>query len=216
MTKQVNELKNNDPKVVAAQLTRLKSKAKKLRIQAIILPTWPQDAPAIAKQAREIGIDLPLIGTDGVDTTALTDVGGDAVEGMIFSTHFHPDQPNLPDMEKKFVVAYRKKHNDDPGAFGTMGYDALMIITEAIQSVIREKGSAWWDKADLAAKRLATRDALLKVKFAATTQSFSFTKEGWPRKGQVWKIVKNGKREFHYFQDYESYTPQGVETMPFK
>ena len=200
----------------AAQLTRLKSQIKKLGIQAIILPTWPQDAPTIAKQARDIGIDLPLIGTDGVDTTALTDVGGDSVEGMVFSTHFHADQPNLPEMAEKFVVAYRKKHSEDPGAFGTMGYEALMIMTEAIQAVIKEKGSAWWDKADLAEKRLATRDALLKVKFAATTQSFSFTKEGWPRKGQIWKVVKNGKREYHDFQSYESFTPQGLETMPFK
>lgn len=200
----------------AAQLTRLKAKAKTLGIQAIILPTWPQDAPTIAKQARDLGIDLPLIGTDGVDTTALTDVGGESVEGMVFSTHFHPDQPGLPEMAKKFVVEYRKKHKEDPGAFGTMGYDALMIMAEAISAVVNDKGAAWWDKAGLAEKRLATRDALLTVQFTMTTQPFGFTKEGWPRKGQVWKVVKGGNRNFHDFQTYESFTPAGINTLPFK
>jgi branched-chain amino acid transport system substrate-binding protein len=200
----------------SAQLTKLKARAKDLGIQAIILPTWPQDAPTIAKQARDLGIELPLIGTDGVDTSALTDVGGEAVEGMIFSTHFHPDQPGLPDMAKKFVAEYRKKFNDDPGAFGTMGYDALVIMAEAISKVIADKGAAWWDQASLADKRLATRDALLTVQFKWTTQPFGFTKEGWPRKGQVWKQVKDGNRVFYDFQPYESFTPSGINTMPFK
>ncbi|MBW1676942.1 MAG: ABC transporter substrate-binding protein [Deltaproteobacteria bacterium] len=200
----------------SAQLTKLKAKSKKLGIQAIILPTWPQDAPTIANQARDLGIKLPFIGTDGVDTTALTQVGGGSVEGMIFSTHFHPDQPGLPEIANKFVAEYRQKFNEDPGAFGTMGYDALMIMAEAVSTVIQNKGSAWWDKASLADKRLATRDALLTVRFKWTTQPFRFTKEGWPRKGQIWKAVKGGKRVFYDFQSYESFTPAGINTLPFK
>ena len=200
----------------SAQLTRLKAQSKKLGIQAIILPTWPQDAPTIAKQARELGINLPLIGTDGVDTSALTDVGGEAVEGMIFSTHFHPDQPGLPPMAKEFVREYRAKYKDDPGAFGTMGYEALMIMAEGIEAVIKSKGVAWWEQASLAEKRQATRDALLTITFHNTTQPFRFTKEGWPRKGQVWKAVKGGKRVFYDFQPYKSFTPKGINTLPFK
>ncbi len=110
-----------------AQLTRLKANISKLGIQAIILPTWPQDAPKIAKQARELAINLPLVGTDGVDTSALTEVGGDAVEGMIFSTHFSASQPGLTGFAKEFVEEYIKKEGEEPGAFGTMGYDAYDI-----------------------------------------------------------------------------------------
>jgi len=200
----------------AAQLTKLKAKGKKMGIQAIILPTWPQDAPTIAKQARDLGIELPFIGTDGVDTSALTEVGGDAVEGMIFSTHFHPDQAGLPAIAKDFVAAYNKKYKDDPGAFGTMGYDALMVMVEAVSSAIKTMGTGAWDQADLAKKRLAVRDALLSTTFQNTTQPFAYTKEGWPRKGQVWKVVKDGKRVFHNFQTYESFTPPGIDVLPFK
>lgn len=200
----------------SAQLTKLKVKADKLGIQAIILPTWPQDAPNIARQARNLGIDLPLIGTDGVDTSALIDVGGEAVEGMIFSTHFHPDQPNLSDMAQKFVETYKEKHDDVPGAFGTMGYEALMVMAESVAHVIQSTGSDGWDKMGLDEKRLAVRDALLDLKFQWTTQSFSYTQEGWPKKGQIWKAVENGERVFHHFQPHESFTPAGMDTLPFK
>lgn len=199
-----------------AQLTRLKVNIKKLGIQAIVLPTWPRDAPKIAKQARGLAIELPLLGTDGVDTSALTEVGGDAVEGMIYSTHFSAGMPGLPAMAKDYAREYEKRHEEEPGAFGTMAYDSFMIMAEAISEVIEEKGEKWWDEASLAGKRTATRDKLLTIKTTWTTQPISFTPEGWPKRGATWKIVKNGERCYYDFQSYENYTPEGIETFPFK
>lgn len=198
-----------------AQLTRLKSNISKLGIQAIILPTWPQDAPKIAKQARELAINLPLVGTDGVDTSALTEVGGDAVEGMIFSTHFSASQPGLTGFAKEFVEEYIKKEGEEPGAFGTMGYDAFMILAETISLVIEQEGEEWWDNASLADKRIVIKDGLLKVKTTWTTQPINFVSEGWPKRGLVWKVIKDGAQNFYDFQTYESYTPEGIETFPF-
>jgi len=199
----------------SAQLTRLKSNISKLGIQAIILPTWPQDAPKIAKQARELAINLPLVGTDGVDTSALTEVGGDAVEGMIFSTHFSASQPGLTGFAKEFVEEYIKKEGEEPGAFGTMGYDAFMILAETISLVIEQEGEEWWDNASLADKRIVIKDGLLKVKTTWTTQPINFVSEGWPKRGLVWKVIKDGAQNFYDFQTYESYTPEGIETFPF-
>jgi len=199
----------------SAQLTRLKANISKLGIQAIILPTWPQDAPKIAKQARELAINLPLVGTDGVDTSALTEVGGDAVEGMIFSTHFSASQPGLTGFAKEFVEEYIKKEGEEPGAFGTMGYDAFMILAETISLVIEQEGEEWWDNASLADKRIVIKDGLLKVKTTWTTQPINFVSEGWPKRGLVWKVIKDGAQNFYDFQTYESYTPEGIETFPF-
>ncbi|PKP60612.1 hypothetical protein CVT91_04750 [Candidatus Atribacteria bacterium HGW-Atribacteria-1] len=198
-----------------AQLTRLKASIDKLGIQAIILPTWPQDAPKIAKQARELAINLPLVGTDGVDTSALIEVGGDAVEGMIFSTHFSASQPGLTGFAKEFVEEYIKKEGEEPGAFGTMGYDAFMILAETISLVIEQEGEEWWDNASLADKRIVIRDGLLKIKTTWTTQPINFVSEGWPKRGLVWKVIKDGAQNFYDFQTYESYTPEGIETFPF-
>lgn len=199
----------------SAQLTRLKANINKLGIQAIILPTWPQDAPKIAKQARELAINLPLVGTDGVDTSALTEVGGDAVEGMIFSTHFSASQPGLTGFAKEFVEEYIKKKGEEPGAFGTMGYDAFMILAETISLVIEQEGEEWWDNASLADKRIVIKDGLLKVKTTWTTQPINFVSEGWPKRGLVWKVIKDGAQNFYDFQTYESYTPEEIETFPF-
>jgi len=199
-----------------AQLTRLKANIKKLGIQAIVLPTWPRDAPKIAKQARGLAIELPLIGTDGVDTSALTEVGGDAVEGMIFSTLFSVDQPVLSDMAKEAIEMYETRYGEKMGAYAASSYDAFMILAEAISGVIEEKGEKWWDKASLADKRTATRDKMLTMKTTWTTEPMGYTPEGWPKRGNVWKIVKNGKRCYYDFQSYESYTPEGIEILPFK
>jgi branched-chain amino acid transport system substrate-binding protein len=198
-----------------AQLTRLKTNINKLEIQAIILPTWPQDAPKIAKQARELDINLPLVGTDGVDTSALIEVGGEAVEGMIYSTHFSASQPGLSPFAQEFVEEYIKKEGEEPGAFGTMGYDAFMILAETISSLIEDKGEEWWDSTSLADKRMAIKDELMKIETTWTTQPIKFVGEGWPQRGIVWKVVKNGVQSFYDFQTYESYTPEGIETFPF-
>jgi hypothetical protein len=63
---------------------------------------------------------------------------------------------------------------------------------------------------------MAIKDALLKIESTWTTQPTSFSGEGWPQKGLVWKIVKDGKQNFYDFQTYASYTPEGIETLPFK
>jgi len=199
-----------------AQLTRLKPNIEKMGIQAVVLPTWPRDAPKIAKQARELGIDIPLIGTDGVDTSALTEVGGDAVEGMIYSTHFSPGQPGLPDMVKEYAKIHEEEYGREPGAFGTMSYDCVMIIVEAISAVIDEKGEDWWDAASLADKRTAIRDELLTITTKWTTQPISFTPEGWPKRGITWKIVEGGERVYYDFQPYKEFTPEGTVLLPFK
>jgi branched-chain amino acid transport system substrate-binding protein len=200
----------------SAQLTRLKSQIDRLSLEAIVLPTWPRDAPTIAVQARRLGIDLPLIGTDGVDTAALTDVGGDAVEGMIYSTHYDPSIPGQPQMCLDYVEEFRSRYGYDAGAYGTMAYDSLMVMVEAVKAVIDEQGEAWWDSASVADKRTATRDKVATLTFQWTSQAFSFTPEGWPKRALVWRTVKNGERVYYDLQSYEDYTPEGIDTLPFK
>jgi len=199
-----------------AQLTRLKPKIEELGIQAIVLPTWPEDGPKIAKQARELGIETPFIGCDGVDTEVLTKIGGDSVEGMLFSALFSMNQPNLSDEIIAFSKEYKEKYGEEMGSAGAMAYDCLVIIKTAISSVIDEKGKSWWDTADLADKRIAIRDMIAKSTFTETTQPLSFTAEGAPTRGVVWKLVKNGERTYYDFQDYDDFTPPGTEVLPFR
>jgi len=166
-----------DPKAVAheenyqtgdtnftAQLTRLKSILAKEKIDGILLaPPFPQDAPILAKQMVSLGINLPVLMTDGGDDQSVIDIGGPAVEGFIVTTHFAADGP-LSDAGRKFTDKFRKMFKTESGAFESLGYDGVMTLAEAIDSIGEEK----WDSLDLAGRRTAIRDALQNHKFVTT------------------------------------------------
>lgn len=201
----------------SAQITRLKPNIKKLGIQAIFIPGWPNDIPTIAKQTRELGIDIPLIGGDAADTKALYDVGGDTVEGMVFCTHFDVHQPGISDSVMEAAKLYKANYGEDMDASGAMGYDAFMIIAKALYDLIGEKGEEWWDTASLAEKRVAVKDAIANINTGTwTTAPVTFTPEGWPTRGFVWKQAKGGERIYLDFQTYADYTPEGTNVLPFK
>lgn len=201
----------------SAQITRLKPDIKKFGIQAIFLPSWPNDVPTIAKQLRELGVDIPLIGGDASDTKALHDIGGDTVEGMVFCTHFDVHQPGISDSVKEAAKVYRETYGEEMDASAAMGYDAFMIIAKALYDLIGEKGEAWWDAASLAEKRTAVKDAIASIDTGTwTTAPVTFTPEGWPTRGFVWKQVKDGERIYLDFQTYKDYTPEGTNVLPFK
>jgi len=199
-----------------AQLTRLKANIGPMGIQAIVLPMWPEDAPRLVKQARELGIELPFVGTDGPDTVVLAEIGGDAVEGMIMSTLYAKGQPGLPDGLVAFAQELENRYGEDLGSYGAMTWDALTIITTGIADAISSNGKEWWESASLEEKRVAVRDGIAAVDTNETSQPVSFTDVGSPTRGIVWKVVKNGERVFLEFKPYESFTPPGIDPMPFK
>ena len=115
------------------------------------------------------------------------------------------------------TLLYKANYGEDMDASAAMGYDAFMIIAKALDDLIGEKGEAWWDKASLAEKRVAVKDAIASVKTGTwTTAPVSFTPEGWPTRGFVWKQAKGGERVYLDFQTYADYTPEGTNVLPFK
>jgi ABC-type branched-subunit amino acid transport system substrate-binding protein len=151
-----------------------------------------------------MGINLPLIGTDGVDTTALTEVGGTAVEGMVYSTHFHYENVATAQVTE-FVDRFFRVYGFPPGAFGTMAFDALSVIMEALEKNITEMGDAAWSALSLAEKRTLLRDTLATGTFTSATQTIQFNSLRQPQRGLTWVIVRDGERHFYYFQPYAEY-----------
>jgi len=200
----------------SSQITRLKSEIARNKIEAIILPTWPDEAPLIAKQCRDLGITTPFIGTDGADTEILTKVGGKSVEGMYLATHFDIGMKNLNPSFQKFSLLHKERYGSAPGAFGALTYDALAIAAESIALAIEQKGASSWDKTSLSEKRKALKEAMFKVKTVTTSQKLSFDKTGRAKRGLVWRIVKNGERVYADFMTYDSFTPKGINLNPLK
>jgi branched-chain amino acid transport system substrate-binding protein len=111
-----------------AQLTSIKT----TQPDAIFVPGYYTEAGLIAKQARLLGIKVPLMGGDGWDSPKLSEIGGSAINGCYFSTHFSPQDKN-PKVQD-FVKKYQEKFKSMPDGMAPLGYDAMMILGEAIKT----------------------------------------------------------------------------------
>ena len=154
-----------------AQLTSIKA----AQPDAIFVPGYYTEAGLIAKQARSLGIKVPLLGGDGWDSPKLTEIGGSAIDGSYFSTHFSPKDTN-PKVQD-FVKRYQEKFKTMPDGMAPLGYDAMMVLAQAIKTAgstdgakIRDALAAVKDfdgvtgKITIDSKRNATKSAVvLKV-----------------------------------------------------
>ncbi|HEX9241297.1 MAG TPA: ABC transporter substrate-binding protein [Anaeromyxobacter sp.] len=109
-----------------AQLTAIKPKAP----DAIYVPGYYTDVALIARQAKELGIKVPLMGGDGWDSAKLFEIGGQAIEGSFFSNHYSPDDPS-PRIQD-FISKYKARHGAVPDSMAATGYDAAMVAADAI------------------------------------------------------------------------------------
>lgn len=154
-----------------AQLTSIKA----AQPDAIFIPGYYTEAGLIAKQARSLGIKVPLLGGDGWDSPKLSEIGGSAIEGSYFSTHFSPKDTN-PRVQD-FVKKYQEKFKAMPDGMAPLGYDAMIVLAQAINTAGSTDGAKIRDalagvkdydgvtgKITIDAKRNATKAAVvLKV-----------------------------------------------------
>jgi branched-chain amino acid transport system substrate-binding protein len=90
----------------------------------------PQAGPMV-KQMSELGIKAQFIGGDGMQTPNFIKLAGPAAEGVMAS------MPGLPKEKMPggatFLQKYKAKFNQDVELFAPMGYDATMVIIEAMK-----------------------------------------------------------------------------------
>lgn len=110
----------------SAQLTSLAA----TNPQAIFVPGYYTDVGLIARQARQLGLTVPLLGGDGWDSPLLTEIGGAAIEGSYFSNHSSMTDPN-PAIQN-FVTDYEARWGESPNSLSALGYDAAMILFDAM------------------------------------------------------------------------------------
>lgn len=110
-----------------AQLTAIKA----VNPDGIFVPGYYTEVGLIAIQARQLGINVPLFGGDGWESSTLVSIGGKALEGTYFSTHFTPQDTNA--VVQNFVKKYEAKYNATPDAMAALGYDSMMILADAMK-----------------------------------------------------------------------------------
>jgi branched-chain amino acid transport system substrate-binding protein len=162
-----------------AQLTTIRA----AKPDAIFVPGYYTELGLIAKQARELGIDVPLLGGDGWDSEKTIEIGGDAVEGYYFSSHYAADSDN-PRVQA-FVADFSKKYGATPDAMAALGYDAALILVDALGRA----GST--DGAKL-------RDAIAATSgFEGVTGKISMDPQRNARKDAVVLKIEGGKFRYH-------------------
>ena len=117
---------SNDPDF-KAQLTQIRA----LDAQGIFVPGYYSDLGPIARQARELGLKIPLMGGDGWDSPKLFELAAGAMEGSYFTNHYSAESTNPA--TQKFVRDYRAKYGVSSDGLAAAGYDAAGILLAAIE-----------------------------------------------------------------------------------
>ncbi|MEQ8655230.1 MAG: ABC transporter substrate-binding protein [Kiloniellales bacterium] len=115
----------------SAQIARLKDMDP--APDAVFISAIPTEAGLSVKQIREAGMSLPIVSGDGFDTDLVsTTPGPELANDVYFSTHTYraDDRPEV----LAFIKAYKEEYGVDPeNAFAPLGYDALMLVANAIE-----------------------------------------------------------------------------------
>ncbi len=145
----------------------------------IFIPGYYNEAGLIIKQARNQGINTPILGADGFGAPELTELAGaDALNNVFFSSHFSSldKDPSVTG----FIQNFKTKHGKEPDQFAALGYDLAMFLADGI----KRAGST-----DTA----AIKDALASTKdFVGITGSFSMDENHNPIKAVVVVGIENG------------------------
>jgi branched-chain amino acid transport system substrate-binding protein len=153
--------------------------------EVLFIPNYYTEDALIARQAKELGLNVPIFGSDGAQTPELIQIGGPAVEGIHFIGHFHARGASTP-LAKEFIKNFTRKYpkEKDITAFHALGADAYFVLLEAMErakSVAGEK----------------IRQELVKTKkFQAVSGVMDIGPDGNAVKSAVILTVKNG--EFAY------------------
>jgi branched-chain amino acid transport system substrate-binding protein len=119
-----------------AQLTVIRAAG----VDGIFVPGYYTEAALICIQARELGLTLPIFGGDGWEGAPLTEIGGQAVEGAYYSTHYSPDNqaPVVQDFVRKFRARFG---GETPDAMAALGYDSAMVLAAAVRRAGTTEGA---------------------------------------------------------------------------
>ena len=157
-----------------AQLTSIKA----ANPDGIFVPGYYTEVGLIALQAKQLGLTVPIFGGDGWESSSLVPIGGVALEGDYFSTHFSPEDTS-PAVQN-FVKQYKQKFNETPDAMAALGYDSVMILADAMKKTGSTDGAK-------------VRDALAAEKdFPGVTGNLTMDANRNASKPAVILAIKNG------------------------
>jgi len=171
-----------------AQLTKIKASG----ADAVVLSALIAEGAPIMVQARQLGLDVPFIGGNGMNSVKIFDLAKEKSDNLWVGSPWALGSQTKENQH--FVVAYTQKYKSAPDQFGAQAYDAVAIVAAALGK-IKLTGNLDTD-------RQALRDALPAVTHTGATGPFKFrqttNKDGKPagydaQQAAIVSVTKGGK-----------------------
>ena len=171
-----------------AQLTKIKAS----NPDALVLSALIAEGAPIMVQARQLGLNVPVIGGNGMNSVKVFELAKGASDGLWIGSPWSIE--NQTKENGAFIVAFTQKYKSAPDQFAAQAYDAMYITAQALKK-IKLSG-------DLAKDRAALRNALPDVKWTGATGPFAFRraldKAGKPagydaEQTAIVSVTKNGR-----------------------
>ena len=155
-------------------------------------------AGRIIAAIRAFGMDTPVLGPDAMSSSTLISEGGDAVEGTVVASFFHPDEPR--DEVSEFVARFRATYDVGPDLASALGYDAVWLLARAMR-VARTPAPA------------EVSEALHRMEWRGVTGEFRFDERGELLDRRIVRLAVRGG-EFKYLDggSFDSLT-EGTATQ---
>jgi branched-chain amino acid transport system substrate-binding protein len=170
---------------------------RELNPDVIFIAANYQETVQIIKQAKRLGLRIPIIGTANLDTPDFFSAGGEDLEGVIFASHYNLDVASTP-RAATFIREYKTRNeNLNPSAVTAMAYDSYLLALDAIR---RAQST---DPEKIRAAIAATRG-----NFAGVTGQIILDNNGDARKSVFIKAVENGNVTLKTTVNPASSTPQ--------
>ncbi len=174
----------------SAQLTKIGA----TDCQVLFTPQYYSEVPLIVSQAQDLGITIPIVGSDSWGDPQLLELCGDACNGFFYSTHYVAS--GATGATKEFIDQFNARHNEIPSDVGALTWDSMLLVAQALQNCGTLTG-------DLAVDRACVRDGMAAISdFEGITGTMTFDDEGDPIKCAVIVQIQDGEVGF-----YESVCP---------
>ncbi|MFC6206512.1 ABC transporter substrate-binding protein [Levilactobacillus tongjiangensis] len=166
-----------------AILTALKHK----KIDAIYAPGYYSELGLIIKQARQAGINVPIVGSDGMADAKLTKIAGKAsANNVYYTTPFSTKSGDTNAVAASFLKAFKAKYHTSAPTFSALAYDSVYMVKAAIEN----EGSA---------NSVKITDGLAKLKnFKGVTGTITMNQHHNPEKSMIVEQLTKGEVQRTY------------------
>lgn len=109
------------------------TKIKNLDYDAIVMPGYYTETGIITKQARDMGISVPILGPDGFNDDSFADLAGKANANSVYYVSGYSTKTALSGKANDFIKAYKAKYGSEPNMFAALSYDSVYMIAKAAE-----------------------------------------------------------------------------------